>query len=112
MPVTQLHLVFGPQGACKSTHARKLAEAEQAVHLAIDDWMGQLFGPDLPQPLDFGGVMERVARCERRIWLTALAIVRGGGRGRVVQDLGFMKAAGRGRFLALADEHGLSAKWH
>ncbi|WP_186009461.1 AAA family ATPase [Chromobacterium vaccinii] len=110
MPVTQLHLVFGPQGAGKSTHARKLAEAEQAVHLAIDDWMGQLFGPDLPQPLDFGGVMERVARCERRIWLTALAIVRGGGR--VVQDLGFMKAAGRGRFLALADAHGLSAKWH
>lgn len=54
MPVTQLHLVFGPQGAGKSTHARKLAEAEQAVHLAIDDWMGQLFGPDLPQPLDFG----------------------------------------------------------
>ena len=108
--MTQLHLVFGPQGAGKSTHARKLAEAEQAVHLAIDDWMGQLFGPDLPQPLDFGWVMERVARCERRIWLTALAIVRGGGR--AVLDLGFMKAASRGRFLALADEHGLSAKLH
>ncbi|MBX9296232.1 ATP-binding protein [Chromobacterium vaccinii] len=80
------------------------------VHLAIDDWMGQLFCPDLPQPLDFGWVMERAARCERRIWLMALAIVRGGGR--AVLDLGFMKAAGRSRFLALADEHGLSAKLH
>ncbi|MGC0152048.1 AAA family ATPase [Chromobacterium vaccinii] len=108
--MTQLHLVFGPQGAGKSTHARKLAEAERAVHLSIDDWMGQLYGPDLPQPLDFGWVMERAARCERRIWLTALAIVRGGGR--AVLDLGFMKAASRSRFLALADEHGLSAKLH
>ncbi|WP_369406692.1 AAA family ATPase [Chromobacterium alticapitis] len=35
--MTQLHLVFGPQGAGKSTRARKLTEAEQAVHLAIDD---------------------------------------------------------------------------
>ena len=54
--------------------------------------------------------MERVARCERRIWLMALAIVRGGGR--AVLDLGFMKAASRGRFLALAAEHGLSARLH
>ncbi|WP_083338977.1 hypothetical protein [Chromobacterium sphagni] len=53
------HLMFGPQGAGKSTHTRG---AGQAVHLVIDDWMGQLYGPDLPQPLDFFWVMARVAR--------------------------------------------------
>jgi len=34
-----IHLVFGPQGAGKSTSARELAGRVNGVHLAIDDWM-------------------------------------------------------------------------
>jgi predicted kinase len=75
------------------------------VRLSIDDWMGQLYGPDLPTPMNFGWIMERVQRCEKRIWATAAEIA---GIGcHVVLDLGFMKVRNRTEFLSLAsaDQH-------
>ena len=100
-----IHLVFGPQGAGKSTYAHELAERIGGVRFSIDDWMGELYGPDLPKPLNVAWIMERVRRCEKRIWTTASAVVQGGGN--VVLDLGFMKVRNRSEFagLAAANQH-------
>jgi len=55
-----IHLVFGPQGAGKSTYSRALSENGKATHFSIDDWMVRLYGPDLPQSMNFGWIMARV----------------------------------------------------
>jgi len=95
-----IHLVFGPQGAGKSTYARQLAARQNALRLSIDEWMGSLYGPDLPKPLDLAWVTERVQRCERQIWATAAEAARCGTE--IVLDLGFMKTASRSAFVSLA----------
>ena len=105
-----IHLVFGPVGAGKSTHARALAERESAVRLAIDDWMHELFAPDIVDLRDFGWIMARVRRCEQRIRATALDVLRTGTP--VVLDLGLMKAASRAAFRAWAAEHGYALADH
>jgi predicted kinase len=107
MPVV-VHLVFGPQGAGKSTYARELATRVGGVRLSIDEWMGDLFGPDLTRPLNFAWIMARVQRCEQRIWVTASAIAVAGGS--VVLDLGFMKVASRTAFRSRAEAAGLSVQ--
>ncbi|MCI3132314.1 ATP-binding protein [Phenylobacterium aquaticum] len=61
-----LHVIFGPSGAGKSTYAKTLARSEPAVHFSIDDWMARLFAPDMPEPVEFEWMMERVERCEAR----------------------------------------------
>ncbi|MES2715612.1 MAG: ATP-binding protein [Pseudomonadota bacterium] len=105
-----IHLVFGPQGAGKSTLARTLASQHRAVRFSIDDWMAGLYGPDLPQPLNLPWILERVQRCEQRIWAVAADLVRSGGT--AVLDLGCMQAADRARFAALASAQGLALQGH
>ena len=72
--------------------------------------MGELYGPDLPKPLNFPWIMERVQRCESRIWSTAAEIVQRGGN--VILDLGFMKVKDRSRFVALAEAKALPLQMH
>ena len=105
-----VYIVFGPQGAGKTTYSIRLADETRAVHFSIDDWMNQLFGPDLPKPLNFGWIMERVRRCESRIWATASEIARAGGN--VVLDLGFMKTDSRTQFRNQAEELDLPCQLH
>ena len=88
-----LHLVFGPVGAGKSTYARARAAREAGVRISLDDWMHELFAPDMVTLLDFGWIMARVRRCEQRIRATALDVLRTGTP--VVLDLGSMQAADR-----------------
>ena len=108
--MSNIHIVFGSQGAGKSTYARQLARQVNGVHFSIDEWMWKLYGPDLPQPMDMAWVMERVGRCEKRIWDTARQVAACGVS--VVLDLGFMKAKDRERFTALAKEEALSTQLH
>ncbi len=110
MNAAQIHIVFGHQGAGKSTYARELADKLNATRFSIDEWMGELFGPDMPQPLSFPWVMQRVQRCEQRIWSVASQIAQRGGT--VVLDLGFMKVSDRNRFVALAVDAGLTTQLH
>jgi predicted kinase len=110
MPLATVHIVFGPQGAGKTTYSRTLAQESNATRFSIDEWMGELFGPDLARPIDFAWVMERVQRCERRIWATASEIAALGGT--VVLDLGFMKVADRLRFVSLAQNAGVPTQLH
>jgi predicted kinase len=105
-----VHIVFGPQGAGKSTYSRELADETRAVVFSIDEWMNQLYGPDLPKPLDFGWIMERVGRCEKRIWDTAAEVARTAGN--VVLDLGFMKIDRRTEFANLAESCSLPSQLH
>lgn len=105
-----IHIVFGPQGAGKSTYARTLATSQNGIRFSIDDWMAQLYGPDLPNPLNFGWIMERVKRCERQIWATTQEIAKNGGK--VVLDLGFMKEKNRAEFSNLTEKAGLASNLH
>ena len=108
--MSMIHLVFGPQGAGKSTYSRVLAQRVEGVRLSIDDWMGQLYGPDLPESTNFGWITERVKRCEQRIWLGAADIAQAGVS--VVLDLGLTKVQNRSEFLARIADHQHSALLH
>jgi predicted kinase len=105
-----LHIVFGPSGAGKSTYAQALARREPAVHFAIDDWMARLFAPDMPEPLEFDWMMERVERCEAQIWSTAAGVLAAGTS--VVLDLGLMRRADRARVSEIAKACELAAQFH
>ncbi|WP_026600583.1 AAA family ATPase [Methylomonas sp. 11b] len=105
-----VHIVFGQQGAGKTTYSSTLADQEQGVRFSIDDWIGELYAPDLPNPINIAWIMERVQRCEQRIWAVASDVAQRGGN--VVLDLGFMKVADRSRFVALAQAKSLSVRTH
>lgn len=105
-----LHIVFGPAGAGKSTYAKALARSEPAVHFAIDDWMARLFAPDMPEPLEFDWMMQRVERCEAQIWSTAAAVMAAGTS--VVLDLGLMRRVDRARVAEIAEACELPYKFH
>ncbi|HEX5737195.1 MAG TPA: ATP-binding protein [Hydrogenophaga sp.] len=108
--MSTVHIVYGPQGAGKSTYALALCERERAMRLSIDAWMAELFGPDVPQQGTMGWIMTRVARCESRIWQTAREVAQKGLP--VVLDLGFMRANDRARFASLAAQEGLPVQRH
>jgi predicted kinase len=108
--MTTVHIVFGRQGAGKTTYSRQLADKGQAVRFSIDDWMGALYGPDLPKPINFSWIMERVRRCELRIWAIAADVAQRGGS--VILDLGFMKVSDRSRFATLAHGKGFAVRTH
>jgi len=105
-----LHVIFGPSGAGKSTYAKDLARRTPAVHFAIDEWMARLFAPDMPEPLEFEWMMERVERCEAQIWSTAAAAMAAGTS--VVLDLGLMRRADRARVAEIAEACDLPLQFH
>jgi len=109
MPAT-LHVVFGPIGAGKTTYAHALAHRETAVPFVLDEWGARLFGPDVEGALDFGWMLERMARCNALIWSIAPAVLAAGAS--VVLDVGAMRRADRERIRQMADEKGLSLQWH
>jgi predicted kinase len=109
MPAT-LNLIFGPCGAGKTTYAYALARREGAVVFVLDDWGARLFGPDVPNPLNFGWMLERLGRCKPLIWSTAVAVLDAGTP--VVLDLGLMRRADRERIRKTAREAGLPMQWH
>ena len=109
MPAT-LHVIFGPSGAGKTTYAHELARREPAVHFAIDDWMARMFSADLPTPLEYGWMVERVQRCESQIWSTAAGVL--AARTSVVLDLGLMRRSDRDRIRSIANSASLPLQFH
>jgi len=105
-----LNLVFGPCGAGKTTYAHDLARREGAVAFVLDEWGVRLFGPDVHGPIDFGWMMERLGRCQALIWSTATAVLATGTS--VILDLGLMRREHRERIAKLAQDAGLSVRWH
>ena len=105
-----LHVIFGPSGAGKTTYAQQLSRREPAVHFAIDDWMARLFAADMPEPIAFEWMMERVERCESQIWSVAAATMAAGTS--VVLDLGLMRRSDRVRVAEIAQACDLPIQFH
>jgi predicted kinase len=105
-----LHVIFGPCGAGKTTYAHAFARRERAVAFILDDWMARLFGPDIPEPLEYEWMLERVGRCEAQIWSTAAAVLAAGTS--VILDIGLMRRADRERVRQIAEGAELPLQWH
>jgi predicted kinase len=105
-----LHVIFGPSGAGKTTYAHAFARREGAVAFILDDWMARLFGPDMPDPIEYDWMIERVQRCEAQIWSTAAGVLATGTG--VILDIGLMRRSDRARVREIAEETGLSTQWH
>jgi predicted kinase len=105
-----LHVIFGPCGAGKTTYAHAFARRERAVAFILDDWMARLFGPDIPEPIEYEWMLERVARCEAQIWSAAAAVLATGTS--VVLDIGLMRRADRDRVRQIAEGAELPLQWH
>lgn len=106
----RVHIIFGPQGAGKTTYARTLAARHGGVVFSIDEWMAELYLADAPAPLDLAWIRERVARCRARIWATAADVVRSGGT--VLLDIGLLSAEERAQALRMAHERGIGVELH
>jgi predicted kinase len=105
-----LHVIFGPSGAGKTTYAHAFARREKAVAFILDDWMARLFGPDMPEPLEFEWMIERVQRVEAQIWSSAAAVLAAGTP--VILDIGLMRRADRARVREIAEAAELPLQWH
>ena len=105
-----LNAIFGPCGAGKTTYAHAFARREKAVAFILDDWMARLFGPDMPEPLEYEWMVERVGRCEAQIWSVAAAVMATGAS--VILDIGLMRRADRERVRQIAEGAGLTLVFH
>ena len=105
-----LNVIFGPSGAGKTTYANAFARREKAVAFILDDWMARMFGPDMPEPLQYDWMIERVGRCEAQIWATAAGVLATGTS--VVLDIGLMRRADRARVREIAEATGLPLQFH
>src|SRR5258706_1226403 len=96
-----LNVIFGPCGAGKTTYAHAFARREKAVAFILDDWMARMFGPDMPEPLQYEWMLERVARCEAQIWSVAAGVLATGTS--VILDIGLMRRTDRARVREIAE---------
>lgn len=106
----RVHLVVGPVGAGKSTHAAALAASERAVRLTLDEWMAELFRPDRPEVGVMAWYVERAARCVEQIWRLALEILRADRS--VVLEIGLLQRGAREAFYARVDAAGFELVLH
>jgi predicted kinase len=105
-----IFLICGSTGAGKTTYAIQLSGKVGAVRFSIDEWMATLFWMDTPKPIESGWAIERVNRCYRQIWATALQVAKRGTP--CVLDLGFGQRCDRARFAELARNAGFSSELH
>ncbi|ACG79000.1 conserved hypothetical protein [Phenylobacterium zucineum HLK1] len=105
-----LHAIFGPSGAGKTTYAHAFARRERAVAFILDEWMARLFAPDMPEPLEYEWMIQRVQRCEAQIWSTAAAVLATGTS--VILDMGLMRKTDRDRVREIAEGAGLPLQFH
>ena len=105
-----VHLIYGPQGAGKSTLARDLARQHSAVIFSIDDWMKELFLPDLPPAPGLDWLLQRTRRCEGQIWSLGQQVLCLGRD--AVLDLGPLRREDRQRLRALVRGAGFDLQIH
>lgn len=108
--MSKIHIVFGPQGAGKTTYSKKLTSEVNGVCMSIDHWMWKLYGDDLPKSMNLKWIMERVERCEKLIWELSKDISNTGRD--VILDLAFTKREKRKLFLELITVHGKEVQEH
>lgn len=99
--MTTIHLIEGPVGAGKSTHALALAARLGAPRLDLDEWFVTLFSPDRPDAGFVDWYLERKQRCLEQIWRVAEAVLEVDAD--VVLELGLVGRADREAFYARVD---------
>ena len=102
-------LLIGSTGAGKTTYARQLAREHGALVFSIDEWMQNLFAPDLAGS-GFDAIVERTRRVRRQMWAVAQqALARGV---PVIFDSGLLTFADRASERAAARVLGVSQHSH
>lgn len=105
-----LNVIFGPCGAGKTTYAHTFAKHERAVAFILDDWMAAMYGPDMPEPIQYEWMIARVGRCEAQIWSVAAGVIATGTS--VILDIGLMRQTDRARVREIAKATGLPLQFH
>lgn len=105
-----IHVICGSTGAGKSTYAKRLQIEIGAVHFSIDDWMVDLFGPDLQQPMDWNWIRERALRCEDKILSIATALAETGTSS--ILEIGLQRASRRTEIATTIHNSGCSFQTH
>ncbi|MGE0623856.1 MAG: AAA family ATPase [Pseudomonadales bacterium] len=108
--MAMLYLIEGPVGAGKSTHAGRLALAERAVHLNLDEWMVNLFSPDRPSDGFMAWYGERKDRCIEQIWRLTERLMEADVT--TVLELGLVQRAAREHFYGRVDAAGFPLSVH
>ena len=108
--MSKIHIVFGAQGAGKTTYSKMLAKELSGIHFSIDHWMWKLYGADLPKSINLKWIMERVERCEKHIWEISKEI--SNQDCDVILDLAFTKREKRKLFQQLAKENNKDSQLH
>lgn len=108
--MSKVHIVYGPQGAGKSTYSKKLSKDLKGIKFSIDEWMWKLYGDDMPKSMNLKWIMERVERCENHIWEITKDLSNLGCE--VILDLGFTKSEKRRKFQQLAKDHNIQFQLH
>ena len=105
-----LNVIFGPCGAGKTTYAHTFAKHERAVAFILDDWMAAMYGPDMPEPIQYEWMIARVGRCEAQIWSVASGVIATGTS--VILNIGLMRQSDRARVRGIAEATGLPLQFH
>jgi predicted kinase len=98
------HLIFGYLGAGKTTFAKQLEQACNAVRFTHDEWMTALYGSN-PSAEHFAEYAERVSRVMEPIWSRVLVC-----GVDVVLDLALWSRAARDEIRATVRRLGGSSK--
>lgn len=100
--MAHIHLLIGPVGAGKTTHALALAHRHGAVRFDLDEWMVRLFRPDRPDADVMAWYVERAARCIDQIWEVSQEVLATGVD--VVLEIGLLRLAQREAFYDRLDQ--------
>lgn len=106
-PTATLHFLCGKAGAGKSTVARDLAAAEQAILLCEDVWLTRLYGEEMKTFDDYRRVAQRLRTV---VGPLAADLLRAGTS--VVLDFPANTRAARSWFRGIADEAGAPHMLH
>ena len=105
-----LHIVFGPQGAGKTSIAQGMSNLHNASAFSIDEWMSTMYLPDMHQSMDLGGsclalgaVSSASGRRQLKLSVTD---------GSAVLDLGMQTLNDRTFARLLIETHQIPAIWH
>ncbi|MDH5542471.1 MAG: ATP-binding protein [Nitrospinota bacterium] len=108
--MTRVHLICGPTGSGKTTYSFELAKNIGAARFSIDEWMQNLYGPDIQDPIEYQWMIERVNRCETQILYLCKELIKL--KIEIVLDLGFFALAQRKKFINALQEFGSMPQLH